>query len=94
MRDKKSYLLYPNCSYCVYYMIQYKVISKKYKKEAVFLGKVLEYSFSSVINSPVTICSRTSGSTFRLSPHCHSACLSLVISTERSERRNLKDRHV
>ena len=44
MRDKKSYLLYPNCGYCVYYMIQYKVISKKYKKEAVFLGKVLEYS--------------------------------------------------
>ena len=44
MRDKKSYLLYPNCCYCVYYMIQYKVISKKYKKEAVFLGKVLEYT--------------------------------------------------
>ena len=44
MRDKKIYLLYPNCGYCVYYMIQYKVISKKYKKEAVFLGKVLEYS--------------------------------------------------
>ena len=44
MRDKKSYLLYPNRGYCVYYMIQYKVISKKYKKEAVFLGKVLEYS--------------------------------------------------
>ena len=44
MRDKKSYLLYPNCGYCVYYMIQYKVISKKYKKEAVFLGKVLEYA--------------------------------------------------
>ena len=50
MRDKKIYLLYPNCGYCVYYMIQYKVISKKYKKEAVFLGKVLEYSliFSSM----------------------------------------------
>lgn len=44
MRDKKIYLLCPNCCYCVYYMIQYKVISKKYKKEAVFLGKVLEYS--------------------------------------------------
>ena len=44
MRDKKIYLLYPNCCYCVYYMIQYKVISKKYKKEAVFLGKVLEYA--------------------------------------------------
>ena len=46
MRDKKIYLLYPNCGYCVYYMIQYqyKVISKKYKKEAVFLGKVLEYA--------------------------------------------------
>ena len=44
MRDKKIYLLYPNCGYCVYYMIQYKVISKKYKKEAVFLGKVLQYS--------------------------------------------------
>ena len=48
MRDKKSYLLYPNCGYCVYYMIQYKVISKKYKKEAVFLGKVLEYSLFSI----------------------------------------------
>ena len=48
MRDKKSYLLYPNCGYCVYYMIQYKVISKKYKKEAVFLGKVLEYSLLSM----------------------------------------------
>lgn len=45
MRDKKSYLLYPNCGYCVYYMIQYKVISKKSKKEAVFLGKVLEYFY-------------------------------------------------
>ena len=44
MRYKKIYLLYPNCGYCVYYMIQYKVISKKYKKEAVFLGKVLEYA--------------------------------------------------
>ena len=51
MRDKKIYLLYPNCGYCVYYMIQYqyKVISKKYKKEAVFLGKVLEYSLFFVL---------------------------------------------
>lgn len=54
MRDKKSYLLYPNCGYCVYYMIQYKVISKKYKKEAVFLGKVLEYTLFHFISTPVT----------------------------------------
>ena len=51
MRDKKSYLLYPNCGYCVYYMIQYKVISKKYKKEAVFLGKVLEYAANTTVFS-------------------------------------------
>ena len=50
MRDKKIYLLYPNCGYCVYYMIQYKVISKKYKKEAVFLGKVLEYSLFYILS--------------------------------------------
>jgi hypothetical protein len=58
MRDKKIYLLYPNCCYCVYYMIQYKVISKKYKKEAVFLGKVLEYSLShgNADESPSQLC--------------------------------------